>query len=77
MNIKIIIKFPKIGNSLQKTEKHKTKSNDESREGQTRQKLSAIKMIKLKYPIAKSKWANQRIQSLEAYVAWRIAPNMY
>ena len=51
----IIIKLPKIGNSLRKTEKYKTKSNNQSRERQTRQKLSAIKMIKSKYPIAKPK----------------------
>ena len=51
----IIIKLPKKGNSLQKTEKHKAKLNNQSRKRQTRQKLSAIKMIKLKYPITKSK----------------------
>ena len=50
-----IIKLPKIGNSLQKTEKHKTKLNNQNRKRQTRQKLSAIKMLKLKYPIAKFK----------------------
>ena len=41
--ILFIIKLPKIGNSLQKTEKHKTKLNNQSRKGQTRQKLSALK----------------------------------
>ena len=48
----IVIKLPKIGNSLQKTERHKTKQNNQSRKRQTRQKLSEIKMIKLKYPIS-------------------------
>jgi len=43
--------LPKIGNNLQKTEKHKTKPNNQSRKRQTRQKLSAIKAIKLNYPI--------------------------
>jgi hypothetical protein len=55
MSNHIIIKLPKIGNNLQKTEKHNTKPNNQSRKRQTRQKLSAIKMIKWKYPIAKSK----------------------